>query len=37
MVEAEVHPVDHRVDRGDRERARAHDGGVVAHPAHDAL
>jgi hypothetical protein len=37
MVQAEVHAVDHRVDRGDRVRARPHDGGVIAHPAHDAL
>jgi hypothetical protein len=34
--EPEVRPVDHHVDGGDRERVGAHDGRVVAEPAHDA-
>jgi hypothetical protein len=32
MVEAEVHPVDHRVDARDRKRPRADDRRVVAEP-----
>jgi hypothetical protein len=35
--ELEVHAVGDRIDRGHRDRPRAHDCGVVADPAHDAL
>ena len=37
VVEPEVDAVDHRVDADDLERARAHDRGVVAEPAHEPV
>ena len=36
LAHAEVDPVDHRVDRGDRVSTPADDGRVVADPADDA-
>jgi hypothetical protein len=37
MVEPEVDPVDHRVDRGHGERTGPNHRCVVADPAHDAV